>query len=326
MTKTILYDSAEMISCEEYKEIGDSRSCRKCRFCNGTLNSGASFTNRSHAISEGLGNHNVFCLDECDKCNAKFSTLEQSLVSFLNVPLCVYGIKGKHKKGKQDIRGIRTPMFNVGNSGEMLLFKFNIPKSLDLVIKPENGSTINSFNIHSEPKWNKYIPTDIFRSLSKYIVAIAHNEHLPLLEKTISWINNGIGDVSNYNVIFINLEDVVTSPRVAYFLCRQDDLGDVKILGFLAIANVGFLFEIPFTEMGKLLSKDMRSKALLSLCDKIYSSTAFNNLDLSSTELQLKPIEFNFQPNGDLKQNQDYFIIDSQEKIKQILKDNNFIK
>ena len=120
MTKTILYDSAEMINCEEYREIGNSQSCRKWRFCNSTLNSGTSFTNRSHAISDGLGNHNVFCLDECDKCNAKFSTLEQSLVSFLNVPLCIYGIKGK-----QDIRGIRTPKFNVCNSGEMLLFKFN---------------------------------------------------------------------------------------------------------------------------------------------------------------------------------------------------------
>ena len=29
MTKTILYDSAEMINCEEYREIGNSQSCRK---------------------------------------------------------------------------------------------------------------------------------------------------------------------------------------------------------------------------------------------------------------------------------------------------------
>ena len=86
-----------------------------------------------------------------------------------------------------------------------------------------------------------------------------------------------------------------------------------------------FFLKFLSQKWGELLSKDIRSKALLSLCDKIYSSAAFN-LDLSSTELQFKPIEFNFQPDGDLNPNQDYFIIKSPEKIKQILNDNNFIK
>lgn len=323
MKTPIVYNPFEPTNCEISKVIGDPAKNRKCRFCGKTIKDGATFTNRSHAISEGLGNHSVFCLDECDQCNAKFSKLEQSIISFLNVSLCVYGIKGKPKKGKQDIRGIRTPLFDVNNSGDMMLFQFNTQNDNDVFVQLESNDKLEDFSISSEPKWNKYIPRDIFRSLSKYIVAIAKDEHLPTLQKTIQWINNGNEDVNDYNVMLFELPFVANSPKIIYFISNQSDFGNVKILGLFAIANIGFLYELPFTEERALLSKEIRKKALCDFCKNMCNGTA-HSLDLNSDILQVIPVKFELSINDNMKINEDYFVIDSKEEIKRILKGNNF--
>ena len=82
-----------------------------------------------------------------------------------------------------------------------MLFQFNTRNDNDMFVQLERKAKLDNFNISSEPKWNKYIPRDIFRSLSKYIVAIAKDEHLPIMQKTIQWINNGDEDVNDYNII-----------------------------------------------------------------------------------------------------------------------------
>lgn len=321
MKTPIVYIPFEPIDCEISQVIGDPAKNRQCRFCGRTIKDGATFTNRSHAISEGLGNHGVFCLDECDQCNAKFSTLEQSIISFLNVSLCVYGIKGKHKRGKQDIRGIRTPLFDVNNSGNMMLFQFNTRN--DMFEQLENKAKLENFNISSDPKWNKYIPRDIFRSLSKYVVAIAKDEHLPILQKTIQWINNGNEDVNDYNVMLFELPLVVNSPRIIYFISNQSDIGNVKVLGLFAVANISFIYELPFTEGKTLLPKEIRKKALCDFCKNICNGTA-HSLDLNSADLQVIPVKFELSINDNMEINKDYFVIDSKEEIERILKDNNF--
>lgn len=323
MKTPIVYNPVEPTDCEISKVIGDPTKNRKCRFCGRTIKDGASFTNRSHAISEGLGNHSVFCLDECDQCNAKFSTLEQSIVSFLNVSLCVYGIKGKPKKGKQDIRGIRTPLFDINNSGNMMLFQFNTRNDNDMFVQLERKAKLDNFNISSEPKWNKYIPRDIFRSLSKYIVAIAKDEHLPIMQKTIQWINNGDEDVNDYNIILFELPYVVHSPKMIYFISNQSHLGNVTILGLFAIANIGFLYELPFTEEETLLPKEIRKKALCGICKSVCNGTA-HPLDLNSANLHVIPVKFELSINDNMEINKDYFVIDSKEEIGRILKSNNF--
>ena len=51
--------------------IGESNpQIRVCRFCHNKREQ-VTFKNKSHAISEGLGNKNIILYDECDACNWK---------------------------------------------------------------------------------------------------------------------------------------------------------------------------------------------------------------------------------------------------------------
>lgn len=75
--------------------IGERFSCRFC----GRSRDGATFKNRSHAIPEFLGNHQLMLNSECDTCNKHFGdTIEQHLAKYTRPFRALNGITNKNRK------------------------------------------------------------------------------------------------------------------------------------------------------------------------------------------------------------------------------------
>lgn len=80
--------------------IGESaKKKRVCRFCDKTMETGATFKNEAHAISEALGNKKVIFNEECDDCNSYFDqNIERDFITYLSLFRTFFGILNKSNK------------------------------------------------------------------------------------------------------------------------------------------------------------------------------------------------------------------------------------
>lgn len=93
------YNPVKVVLCgptppEEQQTLVHPRH-RRCRFC-GRDASEVKF-NKTHLLSELLGNHYVLYDSECAECNLLFSRCESDLAAFLGIGRTMYGQKGKGK-------------------------------------------------------------------------------------------------------------------------------------------------------------------------------------------------------------------------------------
>jgi hypothetical protein len=150
-------------------------SMRKCRFCYNNETT-TTFSQTAHAISEGLGNKKVFLYDECDQCNDKFSReIEPDLINYLSFFRTIFDVKGKG--GSKKIKGKDFTIEN--NNGVMINFD-----SIDRRPDP----TANNYDLEFEMP-DKVNTQDIYRCLCKFVLSVIDEEHLPLFQETIKWIN-----------------------------------------------------------------------------------------------------------------------------------------
>ena len=104
---------------------------RICRFCNNT-NTPISFSSEAHAISEGLGNKTVILLEECDRCNDKFSmTIEPDIVQYLSLFRTFFDVKGKG--GAKKFKGENFELQNKGNVELKFYNTDDRPEELSLI-------------------------------------------------------------------------------------------------------------------------------------------------------------------------------------------------
>ena len=152
---------------------------RKCRFCGRTKADGATFKKKAHAISNLVGNRQLFSYYECDECNEKFSHYESDFAEYLkpyHAILKVYGKRGVPK--------YKQYLSNIDNSDGKL--KINIFEE-DPTIKVDVDPKTNSLSIKCR---RSYVPLNVYKTLLKMALTIMPEEDIKHFSSAINFINN----------------------------------------------------------------------------------------------------------------------------------------
>lgn len=157
--------------------IGEAeRSKRICRFC-GLKMPETTFKNKSHSISEALGNKNIITNDECDVCNGKFGKgIELDLINLLDFFRAYYGIQGK------------------GGKKSFVSSDFEISKNdsaVSLKVLDENVVLEDKNNIRIQLKHPQKINLqNVYRALIKYALSVLDSSCLRNFQETIKWVKS----------------------------------------------------------------------------------------------------------------------------------------
>lgn len=211
------------------KNIGEPiKTERVCRFCGKSMPE-ITFTKKSHAISEALGNKNAICLEECDSCNEYFGkTIEMDIINMLDPYRSLYKIKGK--------KGVPT------TKGE----NFEITENLFSVVLPINNlKEINNKTFVLNNIKQKYIPQNVYRCLCKYVLSVINKKLLHEFTDTISWICGGKA-LNNLPLLkFCNKSKIANEPYLFVFQKKINDVNYPLLIGNLFVGAIGIFFIIP---------------------------------------------------------------------------------
>lgn len=302
--------------------IGEKDTNRRvCRFCGRSISDGASFNNWSHAISEGLGNHNIFCLEECDECNSKFgNTIENDIVAFFSPALAVYEIRGKKKGSKDGLRSLRSEAFDFKTGDGVKLVTVHDNQRIDEIIEGFKGNDKGGIELDAIHKWSKYVPANVYKSLCKFIISVVKPEYLCRFSKTIDWINGTIQDdeYTRYSVIQTELNTLILSPFLAYH-CPKDKR--LPIYGIFAITNIGILFEIPYSGSSPQSqeSRNQRDGVLRDICKQFFDTENASLLNLNSLNLTPAKSKFTISVDPSLIEGKDYFVAHGKKECEELI-------
>ena len=161
------------------QSIGEKeRKNRICRFC-GLKMPHTSFKNKSHSISEALGNKNIVTNDECDICNKKFGMgIELDLINLLDFFRVYYGIQGKGGKKKFA-------------SSDFEILKDDIQNALSINILDKNLIADDKNNLKIQLKHPQKINLqNVYRALVKYALSVLDSSCLHNFQETIKWVKS----------------------------------------------------------------------------------------------------------------------------------------
>lgn len=263
--------------------IGEKElSKRICRFC-GSRNPPpktkegkiiSHFQNISHAISRSLGNKNIICNEECDECNNDFSNgIENDVNQFFSISQALYSKKSNSGTTKCA-------------SGENFLIKDNqvqvkLPSNFTnfpatMTVHPgESGFTCAlKDNVG-------YIPANVYRCLSKFVVSCIDKKYLSVFPKTIKWIRRK-KKYLNLPRVYINENTPYTETPILLVFLRKDTNTDIPycVALFSAFDKV-LLYALPSFNSNGIDNNDLDTS--LANFVKIYMSDEnLKSIELSS--------------------------------------------
>lgn len=217
---------------------GVGKNERLCRFCltkNENVNKFGfvvAFKNKSHAISESLGNKTVIIKDECDSCNNIFSMgIELSLINYLMPFRSLYGLQGKN--GKKQLKGknfLLDPEAGMHINYDGILPEGTNFTSLESELFLENG----------------FIPQDLYRCLVKFSVSVLPKKELLHLERTVSWIQKEFSSENLPLIARTQHPNFFTHiPLLLFFKKKVIDNSIPDLVGEFHYADQVFVFIIP---------------------------------------------------------------------------------
>ena len=215
-------------------KIGEpDKERRRCRFC-GRMRPDVKFGNKAHAISEALGNKNMFLYEECDQCNEHLGHgIERDLITFLNFYRSFYGISGK--KGKPKIKGTN----------------FTLQQG-------EKGFEIRCRNVANDPEGNlvsadlqfqeKITFQNVYRALCKYALSVIDDKHLQYFENTIKWIRGEKVQTRLPRVAAsVTTSFFELAPNIAIHVRKVSDTNLPHLVGEFHFTALTFVFIVPFS-------------------------------------------------------------------------------
>ena len=155
-----------------------NKNNRTCRFC-GLSKNKTSFRNVSHAIPESIGNKNIICLEECDRCNKHFSEyIEVHFDKYTKPYRNIEQIKGKRKISsyKTKSKNSRADIHN-----NILQIKCNYKEN---IFFEDDVNKIVYIKYEVEP----YIPEAVYKTFVKMALSIMPSDELKHFKKAIKWI------------------------------------------------------------------------------------------------------------------------------------------
>ena len=217
--------------------IGEKgKSKRICRFC-GLKIPETTFNNKSHSISEALGNKNIITNDECDACNAFFGkNIEIDLINCLDFFRLFYGIQGKGGKKKFA-------------SKDFEITKDNIQNELLLKIQEENIALEDKNKIKIQLKHPQKINwQNVYRTLVKYALSVCNESYLQNFKETIKWIKSDFSckELSWVTILATN-KTSKSFPEISVFFRKNENTELPYSFMVLEINGLTFIALIPLS-------------------------------------------------------------------------------
>lgn len=228
---------------------------RICRFCGGKMPD-VKYRAVAHAISEGLGNKILFCNEECDDCNNKFSKLESNLMHYLDIRRAMGGILTKSDGTVPSVDGkgfaIRG---DVNNQAVLYLEEGMLTRDKDLT-KP--------FQVTLET-YDSITHQGIFKTLCKIVIDLLHIGELGHFRETIGWINGSVLDNELPPYWATYGRESVKQPTVDYFLSKNPGT-EPYCTAIVHVLDAYFVFILPEVDVDKGRFKTVQS--IVAHCGK----------------------------------------------------------
>ena len=233
-----MYDNFTFAGYGEKEYIGERKvEERICRFCGKKVPEVSFISNRSHAISEFLGNKRIFCLEECKACNSRFgSTIEQEFSWMLSSALTLFLVKGKRGYRKTVGKNFVIEPFVI-NNGKEFYFKYEARENHSI---PEIDG-YKQFDATSI----KYIPQDVYKCLCKYVISLIDSKYLLYFQDTIKWINSPTRYIKLPKVA-ISSADPIRFPYMTINMRSSNNCNIPYCIATLTVCGVIYAFIVPF--------------------------------------------------------------------------------
>lgn len=218
--------------------VGENTDDRICRFCGKTKATGATFDHKSHAISEALGNKKLVCNEECDDCNKRLASIEDSLsVAYLEIRRSLCGIKGKN--GVNSVAGQNF---------------VKDAKTHQIVIKekPDIEDKSDKIRIRLEGK-EVFTFQNLYKALTKIVIDLVDTEEVVHFRNTIDWINGKLVATEFPPIKQMYCDTIFAQPIIEIFIRRNKN--DISMGPYcfanLFVCDLAFQFVIPFVDVDK---------------------------------------------------------------------------
>lgn len=205
---------------------------RVCRFCDGTLLTGSTFSKVAHAVPEALGNKTLILADECDKCNEYFgSNIEPIFIGTLDIYRALLGVKGK--TGLPSIKYI---------DGEIRHRDGTPVISAKKITVTENEVVVNFGG------FRKFVPAKMYKALCKITLSAIEDEHLEGLEDTIRWVRNDSDEALLPKVALNIIKISDESPfSVTTFIRKNDNYSIPHVVSEFRFGSLVYVYILPFS-------------------------------------------------------------------------------
>ena len=252
---------------------------RVCRFC-GETSPKVTFKKNAHAISDSLGNKLLYCNEECDICNEKFSAIEQDFFN-LHLPLySLFQIKGKN--GPPNINGKNIEIDNKNEKGILIKNQINI-------ISADN---IDGHEFEISEQCLKYSCQNLYKCLCKFAISLIDKQHLERLSGTINWIASD-NIVTELPTVWRRSCQIHTQPMMGIYVKKATEEKELpEFIVKLFIINVEYLFILPFVDSSTVTNLSEITRCKLN---EIFELSEYSELDLSSDERQSLQMSFDFK-------------------------------
>ncbi|MAD74720.1 MAG: hypothetical protein CML20_08015 [Rheinheimera sp.] len=216
--------------------IGNAKKeSRCCRFCNKTMNDGATFKKVAHAIPEGLGNKNIILCDECDDCNGFFGNyIEPSLIEHFDIYRVFLGLKGKNGTPKIKYKNGHMQIEN----NMPIVASQNIERVSDKEIKVHLDST------------KRFTPAKLYKALCKITLSTIDEEHVADLKETIKWMKTDDQKELRLPNIAVNVvhSGFSKEPQIVNYVRKVDNTDIPHVVSEFRLGSFVYVYIIPFSE------------------------------------------------------------------------------
>ena len=296
-----------------HRRIGiDKKEERICRFC-GRKIPDVHFSNKSHAISESLGNKGLICLEECDECNKRFNeTIEQDLYNLVSLNLLLHAISGK--KGSRILKGDGISIKLDPSSRETLgrdTIAFTL-KDMPDVSDPQE--IIKNISKRYDFPSNRYVPQNIYKCLCKYVLSLVDSSEIPFFHETIAWINEPLRKrrlppIWRYSVNAANSTWEHTTSMI--IMRRKHKSKEIPYCwAIMIIAGEPYLFIIPFCSKDKYkFVRKTRQAFFIDGIKNMMNGIQFHTTDMSGIKSHHLIINQSFSLPENSVDGRDYHII-----------------
>lgn len=302
---------------DDRQKIGVAEKAKRvCRFCGRSMPD-VHFKNRSHAISESLGNKGLICLEECDECNKRFNeTIEQDIPHLFANQLFLSGIAGKN--GVPSIKGDGFHMKLDTNSRAKLGRDTIVLKLKDMPNSRSPIEILESINKEYE-LFLPYTPQNIYKCFCKYVLSLIDTSDIKHFGDTISWINESTSEHRLPPVWHYTTEVDSERKQTSYMLImkRKHNAKEIPYCwAILSIAGDNYLFIVPFCSKDKyrFIGKK-RQDFFINVVQKMMpDNITLQPIQLSGTKIRNIKLRTAFELSPGCIEGRDYYFLDSSEQ------------